>query len=346
MNKKNIFKRILLLSLVTILILEITGYLFRSYRSGKLLTWEDSGENRYDPWSQWIPSWKYDENSGFRKTIFNPENSDSSFIVWMFGGSTMVGYTDNDSLRIPSFIAKNVRRELPNKKIKFINWGVSGYNSQQEIRLFINLLTKYDKPDAVVFYDGGNDITTQLTYENVSAHFYWEMFDNVTSFGVYLPFAKSIYYAYVNSNIYYIYFMGKKFFSYKNENKFNKIVDDASKSYFKHAQIVSSICKSAGIKNCFILQPFLMAEKVPTDETEKSIWNSKPTSYKKFVQNYYSGIRASMKNIEGFSDLSNCFANRKEKVYRDPIHLYDSARKTISDSIYAKLKPMISSLGD
>jgi len=346
MNKKNIFKRILLLLLITLLILEVTGYLFRSYRSGKLLTWEDSGENKYDPWSQWIPSWSFDENSGFRKTIFNPTQVDSCKTIWMFGGSTMVGFTDNDSLRIPSLVSKNVQKEFPNHKIKFINWGVSGYNSQQEIRLFINLLTKFDKPDAVVFYDGGNDIATQLTYENVSAHFYWEMFDNVTSFGVFLPFAKSIYYAYMNSNIYYIYFMGKKFISYKDENKFNKIVEDASKSYFKHTQVVSNICKSMGIKSSFILQPFLMAEKEPTNEAEKSIWNSKPSSYKKFVQNYYSGIRSSMKNLDGFFDLSYCFVNRKEQVYRDPIHLYDSARKIVSDSIYTKLKPMISSLGD
>lgn len=342
MNKRRIIKRILIFILIIILILETTGYLFRSYRSGKLLTWEDSGENKYDPWSQWIPAWNFDAHSGFRRTVFNSANSDSAFTIWMFGGSTLVGFTDNDSLRIPSLIAENVQKDFPGKKIKFVNWGVSGYNSQQEIRLFINLLTKYEQPDAVIFYDGGNDIATQLTYENVSAHFYWEMFDNVTSFSVFLPFAKSIYYAYANSNMYYVFFMVKKFFSYGDAAKFEKLVEDASQSYFNHAQVVSNICKSMGIRIFFILQPFLMSEDEPKNEAERSIWNSKPTTYRKYVQNYYSGIRNKMIKNPGFYDLSNCFAERKTQFYRDPIHLYDSARKLVSDSIYVKIKPMLS----
>ena len=336
------FKIIAIVLFVFIIILEITGYLLKSYRAGRFLFRADSGENKYDPWSQWIPSWEFTDKTGFRKTVCNPNEEDSCFTLWMFGGSTLVGFTDEDSLRIPSLVAKRFKLEYPDKKIRLVNWGVSGYNSQQEIRLFLNLLTKYSEPNAVLFYDGGNDIATQLTYENVNAHFLYETFDDLSTCSIQLPFVKSFYYGYTNSYINYIQFIFRKILSYKDTgDKFTKLVKASCESYFRNASFIISLCNCMRIKPFFILQPFLMSESEPKINEEKHIWNSKPESYRKLVREFYNGIATQLWKNGMFYDLSNVFNNRKNIVYRDPIHLYDDARRIVADSIYTSIKDVL-----
>lgn len=79
--------------------------------------------------------------------------------VWMFGGSTTYGVGNRDAYTLPSEIAKVAYRNgVP---IEVANFGIPGdVGWQQARRLERELNSGTEKPDLVVFYDGGNDVAS------------------------------------------------------------------------------------------------------------------------------------------------------------------------------------------
>ncbi|MBD1911790.1 MULTISPECIES: hypothetical protein [unclassified Leptolyngbya] len=71
--------------------------------------------------------------------------------VYIFGGSTVwgTGATDNETL--PAFYQKF--SDLPT-----VNKGETGYISRQSLASFVNLLSTKEPMDAVIFYEGVNDV--------------------------------------------------------------------------------------------------------------------------------------------------------------------------------------------
>ncbi|UXX83686.1 SGNH/GDSL hydrolase family protein [Roseovarius pelagicus] len=71
--------------------------------------------------------------------------------VWVFGGSTTFGYGVKNNETIPAYL----NQMLPAYNV--LNFGVASYYSTIERIAFLNLLTHFDPPAAVVFIDGLND---------------------------------------------------------------------------------------------------------------------------------------------------------------------------------------------
>ena len=91
---------------------------------------------------------------GIRKS-FGERYSDS---VWFFGGSTMWGTGAETSGTIPSLF-----HEISDRHV--LNLGESNYNSRQGLNLLLNLLVSGHRPEAVVFFDGVNDVANQCRTE-------------------------------------------------------------------------------------------------------------------------------------------------------------------------------------
>jgi len=80
-------------------------------------------------------------------------------VVYFFGGSTMFGTSQRDLYTIPSYIARLA--EADGVPVEVRNYGHSAYQSRQEVILLQQLLAAGHRPDAVVFYDGINDVWQQ-----------------------------------------------------------------------------------------------------------------------------------------------------------------------------------------
>lgn len=100
---------------------------------------------------------------GVRRTWRDPRldddrQSERALRIWMFGGSALWGTGARDLYTIPSVVA----RDLAARGIlaEVINLGETGYVSTQEVVALFRRLQRHERPDAVVFYDGANDIAS------------------------------------------------------------------------------------------------------------------------------------------------------------------------------------------
>jgi hypothetical protein len=96
-----------------------------------------------------------------RRTVNNASAGDKK--AFFFGGSTMWGLGATDAGTIPSQFAavSGVHSE---------NFADNGWNAHQSLMLLIQLIQAGQKPDLVVFYDGGNEVEKCRMELSVEGH--------------------------------------------------------------------------------------------------------------------------------------------------------------------------------
>ncbi len=125
------------------------------------------GRGGYVPFVVWgVSPWsgKYVNNDvtelGVVRRTTNPARSgcekNGIKSVWMFGGSTLYGSGVPDWATLPSYMATALN-STGGPCFAVINFGVEGYNTNQEVILLSELLKRGHRPDTVIFYDGFND---------------------------------------------------------------------------------------------------------------------------------------------------------------------------------------------
>lgn len=90
------------------------------------------------------------DSSGHRVTVKDPLYDSKK--VFMFGGSTMWGTGVHDEFTIASLLQKKL-----GVSYDVYNLGETAYVAAQELNYLLELLTKGERPDIVIFYDGIND---------------------------------------------------------------------------------------------------------------------------------------------------------------------------------------------
>jgi len=94
----------------------------------------------------------------------------SALQVFVFGGSTIVGWNTTDDATICAHIQRAVSL-LADKQVCVTNFGQQGYvNTQQLIELQLQLRSG-NIPDLVVFYDGTNEIWSAVESDTAGMHF-------------------------------------------------------------------------------------------------------------------------------------------------------------------------------
>jgi hypothetical protein len=131
-------------------------------------TWRETrpdGFNaRFDPYRGWWPTAFERANLTIdahgRRVIPQPTaHSARPWRVFMFGGSVMWGYTARDSFTIPAFMARELQARGIND-VELVNYGQLGFVSTQEVISLLLSIREKDIPNATVFLDGLNDVTT------------------------------------------------------------------------------------------------------------------------------------------------------------------------------------------
>ena len=108
--------------------------------------------------------------NGERRTVQGEAPADAPEI-WLFGGSTMWGTGVPDQETIPSLLAAQLDRER-HVRARVRNLGEKGYVSTQELIRLTQELAQGNRPNAVIFYDGWNDVLCALAWpEERGAHF-------------------------------------------------------------------------------------------------------------------------------------------------------------------------------
>lgn len=141
---------------------------------------------KYEPFYLWKSSpcmtkYRTTDADGNRTTKYNVTTCDNKTTIYVFGSSTMAGdgiLRDVDL--IPSIIAKNLNEKYSsNQCFEVKNFAQSGFNQGNEYVLFMDILSKGEIPDYVIFYDGATDILQNVLYGE--PHMGFEMFNLIST---------------------------------------------------------------------------------------------------------------------------------------------------------------------
>lgn len=116
---------------------------------------------RWEPYVYWQRRpfrgrWINVDSAGFRITPQPVPAAAATRFVWFFGGSTIWGTGQRDSMTIPAVVARTLA-EHGRAGVHVRNFGESGYVSTQELLRLELELRAGARPEVVVFYDGIND---------------------------------------------------------------------------------------------------------------------------------------------------------------------------------------------
>lgn len=91
--------------------------------------------------------------------------------IWVFGGSTTRGQTNDPDTTVPSYLSQILGRQNPGVCYNVVNFGENSYNSLLEVKYFQKqLITRNDTPDLVIFYDGANDSVYFAQHRSPDGH--------------------------------------------------------------------------------------------------------------------------------------------------------------------------------
>lgn len=118
----------------------------------------------YEPWAEFkeMPfSGRYYNQSvhGFRSNGTFPQwpPSPDHFNIFMFGGSTLYGYSVPDAQTLPAYLSAILAEHFGPNRVVVYNFGNGFYYSVQERIRLENLLMSATVPNMAIFFDGLND---------------------------------------------------------------------------------------------------------------------------------------------------------------------------------------------
>jgi hypothetical protein len=117
----------------------------------------------YDPYrGWWVRAGRHKDlivdPSGYRHTMQSLQGDPSTLRhVFLFGGSTMWGFTVRDQATIPSWVAKQLA-DAGIEDVEVDNKAQCGFNLAQSVATLVLELRRGARPSAVVFLDGINEV--------------------------------------------------------------------------------------------------------------------------------------------------------------------------------------------
>lgn len=321
----------------------------------------ESGQTRWVPYVYWrrIPyegQYINIDSRGIRKSWKAksvPADRETHPRIFFFGGSTLWGTGARDNFTIPSIFAKKLAdRGLP---VEVINFGESGYVSTQEMVLLLRELQAGNIPDAVIFYDGVNDMYS--AYQQQKAGLPQNEFNRVREFNISgRMFSQAVWAPVIEklSTIRFIKSAYQKLFashslqgaqktaSFKDSeqsNRYNEILaNNVLDIYERNIEIVAALAEHYDFETQFYWQPHVF-EKIHVTEYEKreqqAFSGNHPFAmdFFKLTHNLLKKRDLTGRGQTGFQDLSDMFSATPEPLFIDWCHLGETGNDTIAERL-------------
>ncbi len=295
---------------------------------------------QYDPYALYLLK------GGVRPTANNPgADAGPAPLIWMFGGSTTRGISDDDSQTMPSFLAKVLNQETPKLTARVVNFGNDGYNCLMETKYLEKMLIESPtRPKLIVFYDGANDATYFAQYRTPEAHHGYRqvraLIESYHSsfFGLFKSFNAAWYASY-----------GRELYDKMRQGIFPLAADDPALLEFQQATVkryafVENLAKSFGADFLLFWQPCWWVETAPVDpavrtkEKETIIIGDRWALKHNFVT-IYQALWESLGDKVYFVDFRNILTPRQQEVYEsDGIHLNPAGDGMVAAEIGSVVK--------
>lgn len=325
-----------------------------------------NGKIRYDyaPYRLWqvreMQSDLMNVSADGRRKTFEPPAQERApeFRVQVYGGSTVFCLEVPDDETLPSHLARELAKRLPDRRVIVENLGVPSYVREQQEIWFLQRLREGPKPDLVIFYDGANDMLFCGWMEE--RHQFGSEFQEAMK-GDEVGLLKLI---------------GAFFFRYTNLGRLLEIMrliprppasppsteelerraKIAAERYTQTADQVRRRAGAEGIATAFILQPSLYGKDHPTAREKVFLdydyW-VRPGLDKlneTFCDKVAAAENSKMAPGNGgadthFFDLTDLFDSEQGDVYFDVFHVGPRENQRIAEAIAESLKPLLPPAG-
>ena len=288
------------------------------------------------------------DDKGLRVTIGSnniPSGFNSTYRIFMFGGSTLWGTGARDAYTIPSLLSKYLAKKGMNTEIA--NYGENGYVSTQEVIELLLQLQKENIPNVVIFYDGVNDIFSAYQHSiaglpqnenNRVKEFNLTNTRNLDKF-VGIVFHEKVRELSIVRSANYI---RSQISSHLNEallkekEKINypaNLNEQVVKVYLNNMKIVTTLGKTYGFKTLFYWQPTIFT-KTTLSNYEKGIVADKKDINKLFDATYSKIADQHFENARnGFHDISRMFESYEKPLYIDFCHISEYGNQMVAEKI-------------
>jgi hypothetical protein len=270
------------------------------------------------------------DKTGARIHIPPKINGKSTKTVRFFGGSTMWGEGSDDQHTIPALF----NEKFPEFKVN--NHAQLAYNSRQELDALINLYSKDDTTDLVIFYDGVNDAAFLCPKEidELPAHRLVPMFRDK----IYVKKSKLVKEAIFKAFLENIMRLVRKHSNQKKESPYDCLskpgkAEEIAEIMMRNWELAHDIVTDHGGKFIAILQPAAFVGNPRTDHLEED---------KDFKANFAEVYRLIKIKIEErkhpwIYDLSNQF-DGNEYIFIDFCHVSPNGNQIMSEAIAGIVK--------
>jgi lysophospholipase L1-like esterase len=285
------------------------------------------------------------DSDGLRRTYNSTCDNGRAYSIWMFGGSTMWGDGAPDSLTIPSFLAHEYQRS--GRPVCVRNYGQLAYvNTQEVIRLFLELKRTPRRPDLVIFYDGINDVFSLYQGDEIDVH---ENFDSVKQklSAVLAWQTDEEAFRYLRgSSIYLLLMRLKRHFGRAgakppppamiSEEDVKRQFDVA---YLKNIDTVELLAREYGFACTFFWQPVIYVEHKPLTPEEQQI--------RRYIGHLFPGEEQLFQKMYGLARadsrphsfyIADVFDNARGTLYIDDWHVGPEGNRLVAERMYEVLR--------
>jgi lysophospholipase L1-like esterase len=295
---------------------------------------------RYDPYTLYLLS------SGIRPTVNNPPVASGAVpLIWMFGGSTTRGISDDDSQTMPSFLARVLNQEDPKVAARVVNFGNDGYNSLLETKYLQKMLIdSQTPPKVIIFYDGANDGAYFAQYRTPDAHHgYRQVRGLIESYhrsfwGLFKSFNAAWYTSYA-----------RELWDKMRQGIIPLAADDPALQEYravvaKRYDYVNKVAHSFGADFLLFWQPCWWVETAPVDPSvqakeQATIIMGERWALKHNFVTIYNALAENLRDKPYFHDCRNLLTPRRHQVYEsDGIHLNPHGDSMVASELGQLLK--------
>lgn len=299
---------------------------------------------RYEPYEIWRhrpfdgETLKIDE-AGLRHTP-GADCREGAYRLFAFGGSTLHGWGSPDWGTIPAFLQRGLDARR-GALVCVVNLGEHGFVSTQGTIALLRRLRAGDVPDAVLFYDGVNEILAaaetgqagvHVTLETIASRFEQREHPLLTWI------ERTRLYRLASR-------IGRDTSGSAGHHRYRHPDVDphalgraAARRYLGNHRVVRALGDRYGFPVFFFVQPHLAVTRKPLTEEERPMRTQIGGSFERLARSFYEAVRGAAPDRAGLWDVSGVFDHEEALVWIDATgHLTPYGNRLVAEAILEHL---------
>jgi lysophospholipase L1-like esterase len=284
---------------------------------------------------------------GRRRTWNANPAAENPYRIFVFGGSTLVGWGARDEFTIPSLLSKKLAADGHN--VEVVNYGRWTYINTQETLLLIEQLRKDNVPNLAIFYDGCNEVVgpaddldtggpifsvrmarehALLTYDRR-----WDLLTNtIGNFIKWAPLTRLV----VRQR------------PWEPAPDFvASHTDTISRNYASNIRLAENLARSFGFESAFYWQPVAYTKRTLTDNEQRLLdlggteKDRRLDFWRQYAETARRKVTGELADVKAFHDISDALNGRTDSVYMDKCHVNEAANELIAERIFADVRSLV-----